>query len=148
MAYRKGLQSGVRKQLGFALKDISEHLPGAFIIYRADKEDDELFYANNEFLHMAGYKNVDELFQITKKSIRNLIREDERQQIESSIWKQIDDGNENAYIHFQHRKADGSYLSVLDHGRIVESRQYGRVFYVLFMDWKDMHIHYSDKFSG
>ena len=148
MAYRKGLQSGVRKQLGFALKDISEHLPGAFIIYRADKEDDELFYANNEFLHMAGYKNVDELFQITKKSFRNLIREDERQQIESSIWKQIDDGNENAYIHFQLRKADGSYLSVLDHGRIVESRQYGRVFYVLFMDWEAMHVHYSDKFSG
>ena len=147
MAYRKGLQSGVRKQLGFALKDISEHLPGAFIIYRADKEDDELFYANNEFLHMAGYKNVDELFQITKKSFRNLIREDERQQIESSIWKQIDDGNENDYIHFHLRKADGSYLSVLDHGRIVESRQYGRVFYVLFMDWEDMHIRYSDKFS-
>ena len=71
-----------------------------------------------------------------------------RQQIESSIWKQIDDGNENAYIHFQLRKADGSYLSVLDHGRIVESRQYGRVFYVLFMDWEDMHIRYSDKFSG
>ena len=43
MAYRAGLSSGVRKQLGFALKDISEHLPGAFIIYRADKEDDELF---------------------------------------------------------------------------------------------------------
>ena len=148
MAYRKGLQSGVRKQLGFALKDISEHLPGAFIIYRADKEDDELFYANNEFLHMAGYKNVDELFQITKKSFRNLIREDERQQIESSIWKQIDDGNENDYIHFHLRKADESYLSVLDHGRIVESRQYGRVFYVLFMDWEDMHIRYSDKFSG
>ena len=37
MAYREGLQSGVRKQLGFAFKDISEHLPGAFIIYRADK---------------------------------------------------------------------------------------------------------------
>ena len=104
--------------------------------------------ANNEFLHMAGYKNVDELFQITKKSFRNLIREDERQQIESRIWKQIDDGNKNAYIHFQLRKADGSYLSVLDHGRIVESRQYGRVFYVLFMDWEAMHIHYSDKFSG
>ena len=50
MSYSKKLQSVVRKQLGFALKDISEHLPGAFIIYRADKEDDELFYANHEFL--------------------------------------------------------------------------------------------------
>ena len=55
--------------------------------------------------------------------------------------------NENDYIHFNLRKADGSYLSVLDHGRIVNSQQYGRVFYVLFTDWEDMHIHYGDKFS-
>ena len=118
MAYKEGLQSGVRKQLGFAFKDISEHLPGAFIIYRADKGNDEL-----------------------------LIREDEQQQIEASIWQQIDSGNENDYIYFHLQKADGTYLSVLDHGRIVENQQYGRVFYVLFMDWADMHIRYSDKFS-
>lgn len=148
MAYREGLQSGIRKQLGFAFKDVSEHLPGAFVIYRADKDDDELFYANHEFLHMAGYKDMDELFRLTNKHFRSLIREDEQKQIESSIWKQIDSGNENDYIHFHLRKADGSYLSVLDHGRIVESQQYGRVFYVLFMDWEAMHIHYSDKFSG
>ena len=147
MAYRKGLQSGVRKQLGFALKDISEHLPGAFIIYRADKEDDELFYANHEFLHMTGYKSMDELFRLTQKRFRNLIRQDEQQQIETSIWEQIDTGNENDYIHFHLRKDDGTYLSVLDHGRIVESQQYGKVFYVLFMDWEDMHLRYSDKFS-
>lgn len=148
MAYREGLRSGVRKQLGFAFKDISEHLPGAFIIYRADKDDDELLYANHEFLQMAGYKNIDELFSLTRKSFHNLIREDEQQQIETSIWKQIDAGNNNDYIHFHLRKADGTYLSVLDHGRIVDSQQYGRVFYVLFMDWEAMHVHYSDKFSG
>ena len=148
MAYREGLRSGIRKQLGFAFRDISEHLPGAFIIYRADKDDDELLYANHEFLQMTGYKNIDELFSLTKKSFHNLIREDEQQQIEASIWKQIDAGNNNDYIHFHLRKADGTYLSVLNHGRIVESQQYGRVFYVLFMDWEAMHVHYSDKFSG
>ena len=147
MVYRKGLRSGARKQLGFAFKDISEHLPGAFIIYRADKEDDELIFANDEFLHMSGYKDIDELFRLTEKSFRNLIREDEQQQIESSIWEQIDNGNENDYIHFHLRKADGTYFSVLDHGRIVESPQYGKVFYVLFMDWEDMHIRYNDKFA-
>ena len=148
MAYRDGLRSGIRKQLGFAFKDISEHLPGAFIIYRADKDDDELLYANHEFLQMTGYKNIDELFSLTNKSFHNLIRENEQQQIEASIWKQIDAGNKDAYIHFHLRKADGSYLSVLDHGRIVDSQQYGRVFYVVFMDWEAMHVHYSDKFSG
>lgn len=148
MAYREGLRSGVRKQLGFAFKDISEHLPGAFIIYRAAKDDDELLYANHEFLQMTGYKTIDKLFSLTNRSFHNLIREDEQQQIETSIWKQIDAGNNNDYIHFHLRKADGTSLSVLDHGRIVESQQYGRVFYVLFMDWEAMHVHYSDKFSG
>ena len=147
MAYREGLELRVRKQLGFAFRDISEHLPAAFIIYRADKEDDELFYANQEFLHMTGYKDMDELFRLTKKSFSNLIREDEKKKIEASIWKQIDNGNVNDYIHFHLRRADGSYLSVLDHGRIVESLQYGKVFYVLFMDWEDMNNHYSEKFS-
>lgn len=146
MAYREGLQSGARKQLGFAFKDISEHLPGAFIIYRAHKDDDELFYANSEFLRMAGYKDLDELFALTQKRFRNLIREDERQRIEESIWEQIGDGNENDYIRFHLRKADGTYISVLDHGRIVDSQQYGRVFYVLFADREEMNLHYNEQF--
>ena len=37
------------------------------MIYRADKEDDEIFYANKEFLDMAGYENLDELFKSTRK---------------------------------------------------------------------------------
>ena len=146
MAYREGLQSGARKQLGFAFKDVSEHLPGAFIIYSAHKEDDELFYANSEFLRMAGYKDLDELFTLTQKRFRNLIREDERQQIEQSIWEQIGEDNENDYIQFHLRKADGTYLSVLDHGRIVDSQQYGRVFYVLFADREEMRLHYNEQF--
>lgn len=56
------------------------------MIYRADKEDDEIFYANKEFLDMAGYENLDELFKSTKKSFRNLIHEDQREAVEASIW--------------------------------------------------------------
>ena len=71
-----------------------------------------------------------------RKGLRSGAHKHEQQQIEASIWEQIDSGNENDYIH-------GTYFSVLDHGRIVESPQYGKVFYVLFMDWEDMHIRYS-----
>ena len=48
-AYQEDFQSGVRKQLGFVLNDISENLPGSFIIYRADKEDDEIFMPIKNF---------------------------------------------------------------------------------------------------
>ena len=147
MAYKEGLQSGVRKQLGFVLNDISENLPGAFMIYRADKEDDEIFYANKEFLDMAGYENLDELFKSTKKSFRNLIHEDQRETVEASIWNQIESGSENDYIHYQLRRQDGTYIPVLDQGRIVESVRFGKVFYVLFMDWQAMQVNYSTKFD-
>ena len=147
IAYKEGLQPGVRKQLGFVLNDVSENLPGAFMIYRADKEDDEIFYANKEFLDMSGYENLDALFKGTKKSFRNLIREDQQKAVESSIWHQIESGSENDYIHYCLRKADGTFIPVLDQGRIVESAHFGRVFYVLFMDWQDMQEHYGIKFG-
>lgn len=147
-AYQEGFQSGVRKQLGFVLNDISENLPGAFIIYRADKEDDEIFYANKEFLDMAGYENLDAFFNGTKKSFRNLIREDQQKAVETSIWNQIESGSKNDYIHYQLRRQDGTYIPVLDQGRIVESERFGRVFYVLFMDWQAMQSHYSEKFNA
>lgn len=147
-AYQEGFQSGVRKQLGFVLNDISENLPGAFIIYRADKEDDEIFYANKEFLDMAGYENLDALFKGTKKSFRNLICEDQQKAVEASIWNQIESGSKNDYIHYQLRRQDGTYIPVLDQGRIVESERFGRVFYVLFMDWQAMQSHYSEKFNA
>lgn len=147
-AYQEGFQSGVRKQLGFVLNDISENLPGAFVIYRADKEDDEIFYANKEFLDMAGYENLDAFFNGTKKSFRNLIREDQQKAVETSIWNQIESGSKNDYIHYQLRRQDGTYIPVLDQGRIVESERFGRVFYVLFMDWQAMQSHYSEKFNA
>lgn len=147
-AYQEGFQSGVRKQLGFVLNDISENLPGAFIIYRADKEDDEIFYANKEFLDMAGYENLDALFNDTKKSFRNLICEDQQKMVETSIWNQIESGSKNDYIHYQLRRQDGTYIPVLDQGRIVETERFGRVFYVLFMDWQAMQSHYSEKFNA
>ena len=146
-AYQEGFQSGVRKQLGFVLNDISENLPGAFMIYRADKEDDEIFYANKEFLDLAGYENLDALFKGTKKSFRNLICEDQQKAVETSIWNQIESGNMDDYIHYQLRRQDGTYIPVLDQGRIVESERFGRVFYVLFMDWQAMQSHYSEKFN-
>lgn len=147
-AYQEGFQSGIRKQLGFVLNDISENLPGAFIIYRADKEDDEIFYANKEFLDMAGYENLDALFKGTKKSFRNLIHEDQQKMVETSIWNQIESGSKNDYIHYQLRRQDGTYIPVLDQGRIVETERFGRVFYVLFMDWQAMQSHYSEKFNA
>ena len=145
MAYREGEQVKSRAKLGFVIKDIIDNLPGAFIVYRADKENDEILLANSEMLRLTGCKNMDELLAYTGKSFCNLIRPDEQESCQKSIWSQINGGHSNDYIFFHMRKADGTYISVLDHGRIVDSVYNGRVFYVMIMDLKSLHRHYGDR---
>ena len=144
MAYREGEQVKSRAKLGFAVKDIINNLPGAFIVYRADKENDEILLANSELLRLTGCKNMDELLAYTGKRFCNLIRPDEQESCQKSIWSQINGGHSNDYIFFHMRKADGTYISVLDHGRIVDSVHNGRVFYVMIMDLKSLQMHYGD----
>ena len=144
MAYREGKHIKSRAKLGFAVKDIINNLPGAFIVYRADKENDEILLANSELLRLTGCKNMDELLAYTGKSFRNLIRPDEQESCQKSIWSQINGGHSNDYIFFHMRKADGTYISVLDHGRIVDSVHNGRVFYVMIIDLKSLQRHYGD----
>ena len=144
MAYREGEQVKSRAKLGFAMKDIINNLPGAFIVYRADKENDEILLANSELLRLTGCKNMDELLAYTGKRFCNLIRPDEQESCQKSIWSQINGGHSNDYIFFHMRKADGKYISVLDHGRIVDSVHNGRIFYVMIMDLKSLQMHYGD----
>ena len=145
MEYYKCDQVKSRAKLGFIMKDIIDNLPGAFIVYRADKENDEILLANSELLRLTGCKNMDELLAYTGKSFCNLIRPDEQESCQKSIWSQINGGHSNDYIFFHMRKADGTYISVLDHGRIVDSVHNGRVFYVMIMDLKSLHRHYGDR---
>ena len=145
MEYYKCDQVKSRAKLGFAMKDIIDNLPGAFIVYRADKENDEILLANSELLRLTGCKNMDELLAYTGKSFCNLIRPDEQESCQKSIWSQINGGHSNDYIFFHMQKADGKYISVLDHGRIVDSVHNGRVFYVMIMDLKSLQRHYGDR---
>ena len=110
MEYREGEHIKSRAKLGFAVKDILDNMPGAFIVYRADKENDEILIANNELIRLTGCKNLDELLAYTGKSFRNLIRPDEQESCQKSIWSQIDGGHSNDYIFFHMRKADGTYI--------------------------------------
>lgn len=144
MAYREGERIKSRAKLGFAVNDIIDNMPGAFIVYRADKENDEILLANNELLRLTGCINMDELLAYTGKSFCNLIRPDEQENCQKSIWSQINGGHSNDYIFFHMKKADGTYISVLDHDRIVDSVHNGRVFYVMIMDLKSLQRHYGD----
>ena len=145
--YRGDYKIQHRSQLGFALQDVSKNLPGAFLIYIADPENDDILFANRELIELAGCRDFDDFLDYTDHRFRNLIHPDERDSVETSIWEQIDaktSGN-NDYVRFHFAKKDGTYIPVLDHGRIVENRYYGNVFYVLIMDCALIESYYDNK---
>lgn len=130
------IDSNNRKRLGFALSDVSDNLPGAFLIYKADPNDDRILFANDELVKFAGCSDLDDFLGFCDGRFGKLIRPDEKTDVENSIWKQINahsDGS-NDYVQFHFATKDGGYKLVLDHGRIVDNEHYGRVFYVLIID--------------
>ena len=149
LAYREEYKYKIqhRSRLGFALQDISKNLPGAFLIYMADPDNDRILFANQELINFAGCDDFEDFLAYTDHRFRNLIRPDEQEAVESSIWSQINskaDGN-NDYVKFHFAKKDGSCHPVLDHGRIVKSRYYGNVFYVLIMDCTLVESYYAEE---
>ena len=118
----------------------------AFLIYKADPEDDHILFANRELIQYAGCKDMDEFLSYSGHSFRSLIRPDEQKAVEESIWKQISSGESgtNDYVQFHFVKKDGTCHPVLEHGRIVENTYYGNVFYVLIMDCELLDTHYNN----
>ena len=146
LAYRSDFHSSKRTQLGFALTDISNNLPGAFFIYRANKEDEQILYANQEMIRLTGCTDLDDFLQFTGRNFRNLVHPEDLEQVEKSIWHQIESrmNGYNDYVKYRLARKDGSYKTVLDYGRIVENEHYGSVFYVLIVDYEFIRSHYND----
>lgn len=145
LAYKPNITLEKRSQLGFALKDISEHLPGAFLIYKADPADDHILFANYEMIQLTGCTDMDGLLRYTEQSFRNLIAPDMRSKTEQSIYQQIRSGKygTDTHIPFSLVRKDGTRISVFSHGRIVDNSYYGSVFYVMFTDAKALKEHYT-----
>lgn len=85
LAYRSDFHNSKRTQLGFSLSDISDNLPGAFFIYRAEKEDERILYANQEMLQLTGCTDLDDFMHFTKHQFRNLVHPEDLTQVEESI---------------------------------------------------------------
>ncbi len=112
-------------------------MPGAFFVYKADREDEQILYANQEMIRLTGCDNLDDFLDFTGRKFGNLVHPDELSKVEKSIWDQIEasEDNTNDYVQYHLATKDGTYRKVLDFGHIVDSEQYGQVFYVLLVDY-------------
>ena len=74
-----------RSQLGFKLNDISNNLPGAFFIYKADRNDEQILYANNEMIKLTGCDDLDDFYEFSGKHFNGLVHPDDYEKVEKKI---------------------------------------------------------------
>lgn len=134
-------------QLGFKLNDISNNLPGAFFIYKADRNDEQILYANNEMIKLTACDDLDDFYEFSGKHFNGLVHPDDYEKVEKKIWEQISFENNqiNDYVSYRLAVKNSGYRNVLDYGRLAHSENYGMLFYVLVVDYD--FINASDNFD-
>ena len=133
LAYTNNLQTDKRTQLGFALNDISDYLPEAFLICKADRDNDQILFSSAEMIRLAGCSDIDDFLVYTGQSFRNLVVADKREVVVQTVMEQAVSKEPGVIVDtaFQLQRKDGIIESVEALGRLVENQYYGRVFYVV-----------------
>lgn len=130
--YQPSMETEQRSKLGFSLDDISNNLPGAILIYRADG-DHEILFANVEMIKMMGCSSFEDLMDYTGRAFDGIVYEKDRERVNREIYQQVGHGR-NDYVGYRVKTKDGQIKEVFDNGKLVDEDRFGRVFYVVILD--------------
>ncbi|MEE8807599.1 MAG: diguanylate cyclase [Lactimicrobium sp.] len=132
-----------REQLGFSTKALASGIPGSFLIYKSDPNDEEILFANDSLIHLVGCDNYDDFCSFTGGKFTHIIVPEDRSRVEASIWEQINHQKETEtekkpyyedYVEYSIITKDGRVIPVIDVGRLVEDSSYGGVFFVFIYE--------------
>ena len=121
------------------IQQFGEHMPGGFLIYKAD-ENEELLYANDAVCRIYGCDGLEDFKALTGFTFRGMVHPDDYEWVSESIGDQL---NETRYAldHIEYRivRKDGEVRWVDDYGHYVESDVYHGLYYVFISDITDQH---------
>ncbi len=111
-----------------------DEMPGGFLIYRADGEE-EIIYANRALLRMFQCDSLQEFLDMTGCSFRGLVYPEDLEEVEQSIWEQISASRYDLdYVEYRITRKDGSIRWIEDFGHFVHTEESGDIFYVFLSD--------------
>ena len=114
-------------------KKFIDHLPGGFLIYRADG-DEEIIYANKALIHMFECHNIQEFLEFTGNSFKGMIYSEDREEVLKSITQQINEGGENLdYVEYRILTKNGNLRYAEDYGHFIKTKV-GDMYYVFITD--------------
>ena len=121
------------------VKDIGEHMPGGFFIYK-EEQPEELIYANQACFNIFGCRDEKEFKELTGYTFRGMLYKEDYDKISESIVDQIDKNDDNMdYVEYRIVRKDGKLRWVDDYGHYAETEKYGGVYYVFISDITEKH---------
>jgi len=117
------------------VEEIGRHMPGGFLIYKAQKPE-EILYANQKVFDIFGCESSDDFKQLTGYTFRGLVHPEDYAAVTEAIMNQIRQ-DEIDHVEYRIIRKDGVVRWVDDYGHYTETEAYGGIFYVFFSDITD-----------
>lgn len=132
-------QSGSEKTLSEIIH-MGEKMPGGFFVYRAEMPE-SLLYANDVMINMFGCENLEDFKKLTGFTFRGIVYPEDYERVEHAIREQIEANDSNLdTVEYRIMKKDGEIRWLDDYGRLVETEEYGAVYYVFVYDITESYL--------
>ena len=114
-------------------KEITERMPGGFIVYEANASE-KILFANSAAIKIFGCSTFDEFMNYVKGSFLGMIYSDDLTSVEESINSQVNNTENNTdHVLYRIKRKDGSIRWLEDFGHLVHTEK-GDLFYVFLYD--------------
>ena len=133
--FQPDMENNNRAQLGFSLAQLSDGMPGGFLVYRA-KAPYEILYANNQFMQLYECDSLDELRSFAGNSFKGCVVDEDWDGLQQTIKNQLALSNDFDYVQFRAKTARGNVKQLENYGRLIPSVDDGDSFYVFVVDVK------------
>ena len=125
-----------QREAAHKFKKFIDHLPGGFLIYRADASE-EIIYANKALIRMFECADSKEFIDFTGNSFKGLVYCEDYEEVEKSIVQQIASDSENLdYVEYRILTKKGNMRYVEDYGHFIQTNV-GNMYYVFITDATD-----------
>ena len=114
------------------LRDMLEHMPGGAFTYEAEG-DQRFIYVSPSLYKLLGYEDEESFLKSVNYSFIEFVHPDDYEKIQQEIDDQISQSDID-FCEYRVKKADGTYIWMLDRGKIMRRPDGSRFFYVVVLD--------------
>jgi hypothetical protein len=133
--YSADLESQYRSFLGFSSRDLAENIPGGIMVHKATGGR-EIVFANDELMHMLECDNLTDFMEFTGGAFDGLALPEDLPRVRAELERQAnaDVFEQKRFSDYRVRTKTGKVRHVAANSRLVDSKDLGKVFYVILAD--------------